>query len=144
MTTTNEARAVNPRERLAEVRADMARRAEEAQRAKELAEIERYELLTRFEVELAGKEGIDFAIVDVTDVGAGFVVLKLGPNALWKAFSASRMGEMDQDAFVLPCIVHPERDKYRRIVSERAFVGDRCANALAGLYGVRAKEEAGK
>jgi hypothetical protein len=141
-TATNEAAA--PKLTLAEARAKMVAREAAEQAERDAAELEGFNLLERFEGETNGREGVDFAVVDLTDVKEGFVVVKLGEAALFKAFANSKMSEVDVDAFVLPNVLHPSKDEFRRITSRRPFCGVRCASALSALYGVRAKGEEGK
>ena len=130
--------------RLAEVRAEKQRRAEAEEAERDEQEIQRFELVERFERETNGREGVDFAIVDVNDVREGFVVVKLGEAVLWKAFSNSKMTEVDLDAFTLPCVAYPDKDEYRKMVAKRGAIGIRVATALSGLYGARGKEDQGK
>lgn len=131
-------------ERLAEKRAAKAKRDAEAEKERDASELERLELEERFEKELNGKRGRAFMIVDASDLGEGCIVLKLGEDVLWNTFSKSKMNVVDTDAFVVPCVVYPSVDQYRGITKRRAFIADRCASALATLYGVKADVEAGK
>ncbi|MBA2683809.1 MAG: hypothetical protein H0U66_04905 [Gemmatimonadaceae bacterium] len=85
-----------------------------------------------------------FVIVDASDLGEGFVVLKLGLDVQWNAFKASKMNVVDTDMFVAPCVVHPTLDAYHALVKRRAFVADRCAGALATLFGVKQGDDAKK
>jgi len=132
------------RAKLAAAREAKAAREAALQVEREEAEIARAELVERLEHETGGREGDAFAIVDATDVRAGFVVVKLGDFVLFKAFSNSKMTEVDVDAFVLPCVVHPSKDEYRKLAMQRAAIPLRCANALASLYGVKEGREQGK
>jgi hypothetical protein len=111
------------RSKLAAARASKIAREEAAVAEAEAAEVERFELAERFETETGGREGRAFAIVDFSDLGEGFVVLRLGEGVLWKTFSASKMTVVDTDA-------------YRSLAARRGFVADRCAHALATLFGV--------
>jgi hypothetical protein len=130
--------------KVAELRKRKAERDAAAAIEKEAAEIEALELEERFEKELAGRKDRDFVIVDVSDLGEGFVVLKLGEDVLWNTFKASKMNAVDTDCFVYPCVVHPTKDAYRLLAKRRAFVPERCAGALATLYGVKLKDESAK
>ncbi len=107
-------------------------------------ELVQLELEERFEKELNGRKGQAFMIVDASDLGEGFVVVKLGEDVLWTAFMKSKQTAMDIDIFVTPCVVYPSVDDYRKLTKRRAFLADRCATALATLYGVKADEAAGK
>lgn len=131
-------------ERLAASRALKAKRDADAEQEKQLAELEGLELEERFTSELNGKKGRAFMVVDVSDLGEGHIVLRLGEDVLWNTFKASKMNIIDTDAFVCSCVVYPSIDAYRSIVKRRGFVGDRCASALAALYGVKAETDAGK
>jgi hypothetical protein len=129
--------------RLARARKGAEERAKAAKQAQEDAEIERHELIERLEKE-HGKEGHGFALIDCTDVGEGFVAVKLGPDVYFSTYKASKMGVEETDAFVAPLLAHPSIDQYHRITGRRPHVADRCAITLARLYGFRADEVAGK
>lgn len=131
------------RERLAAARAEAAKREEMRREEADAAELDRLELISRFEREL-GALGRAFVIVDLSDLGEGHVVLKLGEGSAWKAFTSSKMDAVDTEAFVLPCVVHPAKETYREIAMRRGFVSDRCALALSELFGVKRKDDAGK
>lgn len=127
------------RDRLAARRAEQEKRDAEARDARELAELELFDLRDRFERETGGKVNQAFVIVDATELGEGYVVIKLGPNVLWKTFQASKMNIVDMDQFVVPCLLHPSAEKYRDIVHRRELIADTCTRALANLYGFKAK-----
>lgn len=109
-----------------------------------LAEVERSELAERFEKETNGREGRDFAIVDVSEYGEGCVVVKLGPGVLFKAFMASKQTEMDRDALITPCLIHPSADRVRAMVAKRDFIAVRITNAIAFLNGIEDASQKGK
>lgn len=131
-------------ERLAAARALKAARDVALEGERQLAELQGLELEERFTKELLGRRGVAFMIVDASDLGEGHIVLKLGEDVLWNTFKASKMNVVDTDSFVCSCVVFPSVDAYRAIVKRRAFIGDRCASALATLYGVKAETDAGK
>lgn len=131
-------------ERLAEKRANAAKRELAAQAAREAAELERLELEERFEVELQGRKGQAFAIVDASELGEGHIVVRLGDDVIFNAFKASKMNVVDVETFVAPCLVHPSLDAYRAIAKRRPQIAERCAAALGALYGVKTEAEAGK
>lgn len=108
------------------------------------AEVERSELAERFEKELNGREGRDFAIVDFSEYGEGCVVVKLGPMALFKSYMASEKTEMHTDAFITPCVVYPSVDRVRAMVAKRMWLGTRITNALAILNGIEDASQKGK
>ena len=132
------------RERLQVARAAQAKREARATEEAESAELEKFDLIERFEKELHGRLGRAFEVVDLTALGEGFVVVKLGDQVHWRTFESSKMNAMDTDVFVVPCVVHPSIDEYRKVIVRRPFVATRCATALAGLYGVKSKDDLGK
>jgi hypothetical protein len=135
--------ADQPVDRRAELLERKAQR--EASRAKEraAADLERLELEDKFEEDI-GPIGREFTIVDCSDTGDGFIVLKLGLDVQWNTFLASKMNAQDLDTFVVPCLLHPSVDQYRAIVKKRGAIAPRCGTALATLYGVRDKEDGKK
>lgn len=135
--------AANPRDRLARARAAASARAAKREAEREAAELERLELEAKYEGEI-GPIDRAFVIVDASDLGEGFIVLRLGEGVLWKTFSTSKMDVVDVETFVLPNVVHPSRETYREIVMRRGFLADRCATSLAKLYGVKRETDAGK
>ena len=140
-----EVAATSSGSRLADVRAKKALRAEEAEREREAWEVEAFDLVERFEKETnGGRDGVDFAVVNLTDVREGFVVVKLGEAATFKAFTNSKMNEADIDAFVAWNLLHPSVDAFRKIAARRPGCAIRCATRLADLFGIQRKEDAGK
>ena len=129
--------------KLAAARAEKEAR-EAARVAKlEALELERLELEAKLEKEL-GPLGERFEIVDASDVGEGFIAVRLGEELLWKRFSSSPMAQADAHDFVTPCVVHPETDRFLAIVGRRPALLDRCASACASLYGLKLKAARGK
>lgn len=133
-----------PAEKLAELLKRKALRDEARDAAITDAKIERLELEERFAKELGGDVDKAFTIVDVSDLGEGFVVMKLGSDVEFTAFKASKMNVVDTDTFLAPNIVHPSLDAYRTLAKRRGAVPDRCTLALATLYGAKLKDDAGK
>jgi len=137
-------------ERLAAARARKAVKesAKSVDRAR--SELEKLELEERFEKELGGPLGQAFAIVDASHVGEGFIAIKLGEDVLWNTYKSAVASRKDganvveTESYVLPCVVHPSKDDYRKIVKRRPFLSDECALALSGLYGFKRKDEEGK
>jgi hypothetical protein len=130
---------------LAELRERKAEREKARKVDNENAEIERLTLEEKFETELGGPVGRAFDIVDASGLGEGYVVLKLGEAALLNAFmSAKENDAVTTEAFVLPNVVHPTRDEYRKLVMRRPVIAARCAGALVELYGLKAKDDQGK
>lgn len=135
----------SPADELAELQKRKADREAARKVENTAAEIERLTLEEKFEAELGGAVGRTFAMVDVSGLGEGFVVLKLGEAALLNAFMAAKDNDaVTTEAFVLPNVVHPARDEYRKLVMRRPVVAARCAGALVELYGLKAKDDQGK
>jgi hypothetical protein len=130
--------------KLAQVRAAKEAKAKAEREARELAEIQHFELVEKYSKEFNGKEGCDFAVVDFSGYGDGFVVVKLGSSVAWKAYSNSEMTEVDDDVFVCPNLVFPTIDEYRKIVARRPIHAKKVVAALADLYGLDTKSRVGK
>lgn len=130
-------------ERMAELRAkkDAIDAAREV--ARKVRAVEEMELEVRFDGEL-GSRGTMFELVDSGDLDEGFIVVKLGPEVLWKRFTSSKTTNEDVHELVRPCVVHPSPAKYDEIVARRPALGVRAANALATLFGVKSETNAGK
>ncbi len=135
---------VSTGDKLAELRARKAAKEAKLEEERNAAEVLRLELEERFEAETGGPIDRTFTIVDVSDLGEGFVVMRLGDDVIWNTFKASKMNVVDTDAFVVPCVLYPSKDEYRKLAKRRAFVPERCAGALASLYGVKIKADQGK
>ncbi len=118
--------------------------------AKVSAEIEGLEIEARFRAEL-GKKGVDFAIVDATAYGDGFIVVKLGSDLSFRKYvdavhvaSPGAPTAADVFSFVAPAVVHPSQDQFAAIVRKRGRLSGRAADALASLHGVANKVAEGK
>lgn len=131
-------------EKLKAAREARAKREAEATEAKELAEIEFEELVASLEKETNGKLGQSFQVVDLTATGDGFVALKIGPDVLFATYKESKMTVADLDAFIVPCLAHPSKDAYHRIIGERPAYADLCGFKLSELYGFRLQDFQGK
>lgn len=131
-------------EKLAELQKRKAEREKAEADKRTAAEVEALELEERFTEKLGGDIGKAFTIVDVSDLGEGFVVLKLGADVEWNTFKSSKMNVVDLDTFLAPNVVHPTLDAFRQLAKRRAFVPERCATALATLYGCKVAADAGK
>ncbi len=114
------------------------------------AEIEGLELEARFRAEL-GKKGVDFAIVDATTYGDGFIVVKLGSDLAFRKYvdavhtaSPGAPDSADVFAFVAPAVVHPAPAEFAAMVRKRGRLSGRTADALASLHGVASKVAEGK
>jgi len=130
-------------ERLRRAR-EAAKKRDEARAAERSdAELEGLELEERLEKTI-GKRGQSYEIVDASEYGDGFIAVKLGEDVSFNTFKASKMDVADTDVFVVPNLVHPSVDVYRRIVARRPYLADMAATKLAGLYGFKVKADAGK
>lgn len=100
------------------------------------AEVERLDLVERFQKELGGPEGEQFAIYDATDRGEGFFVVKLGPSILWKTYWDSQMTEVDRCDLVSACIVHPPKEAYLAARGRRMGIDAVLTKMLGRLNGL--------
>lgn len=128
-------------------RAEMLARKAEREKA-QAEEDERHadlllELEDRFEAEL-GRKGREYAIVDLSDVGEGAVVVKRPEPAHMRTFKNSKMREADHYDLVKACLVHPDFEAFKSIAGRRDFVAVRCATAAAKLHGLKLEEDRGK
>jgi len=137
--------------RLEMLRAEKAAR-DEAREAKRLAyEIEELELEARFEAEL-GPKGIAWNILDLTNLGEGFVVVRPGETKAHKRFTGAisrvKDGQSIPDetfvAYVLPALAHPMEKEFLAIANRRHEVWPRTANAIGDLQGFVQRDNAGK
>lgn len=127
-------------EKLVAMRAAKAEREAAAAAAAEARELAVLELEDRLTTELKGARGEAFEIVETVD---GPIAVKLGVKTLFKTFRASKMDEEAAYQFVGPCLL-TDVDAFKQIIGNRPGVLDRCATALASLYGVNVKVESGK
>jgi hypothetical protein len=107
------------------------------------AKIEGLKLEEKYEAEL-GPVGVEFQMVDASELGEGFVVLRRGEEVLWKRYMASKKSATDTHELVMPCVVHPTKEKFLELIGRRAHIEERCAFAIGTLHGVKMKEEEGK
>lgn len=105
--------------------------------------LEGLKLESKYEDEL-GPIGVEFQIIDASELGEGFIVVRRAEEVLWKRYMASKQTPADEHELVLPCVVHPAKEKYLEIIGRRAFVESRCATAIGALQGVRTRHEEGK
>lgn len=136
-------KAETPREKLSRLRESNQKRDKDREEKKVLDEIERLELIAKFEKEL-GPEGQAFAIYDATHAGEGFFVVKHGEAVLYTSFMESKITPTDRYDFVAPCVVHPTRAEFDAAQSRRPGINIELSNRLVGLYGIKIKTEEGK
>jgi hypothetical protein len=111
--------------------------------ARKASRIEGLKLEAKFEEE-RGAIGAEFQIVDASELGEGFIVLRRCEEVLWKRYMGSKQTPGDQHDLVMPCVLHPSKERYLEIIARRAYIEDRCANAIGSLQGVRVRHEEGK
>lgn len=131
------------KERLAELRAAKEGREKAAREAAEARELETLELEERFTKEL-GPRGSHFEMVETID---GPIVVKLGEGVLHTRFQATAAKDLNEVAlhdYVFPCVVHPAKDVYLKMVAQRPGIALRCASALTSLYGAKDAADTGK
>ncbi len=123
-----------------------AKRAKDAaEEARKLdAEIERLDLAERFEKELGGPEGQQFAILDKTKCGEGLFVVKLAPSIVWKTYWDSKMTDVDRCDLVSQCIVHPAKETYLAARGRRMGIDAELTKALGILNGLQLDIDEGK
>lgn len=119
------------------------KRAKEIAISDRVAHLEKLKLIDEHSRKL-GKIGHAFAVVDLSEVGDGFIVVKLGTEGDYNAFQSSNFDAVARQKFVEPAVVHPEPAKLREILSRRPAVLFHVANALSGLHGADAKIVSGK
>jgi hypothetical protein len=107
-------------------------------------EVQRLELAERFERELGGPEGQQFAIHDATDVGEGFFVVKLAPSITFKTYWDSKMTDVDRCDFVTSCLVYPTREVYLAARGRRMGIDAVLSDMLGALNGLKRKSDSGK
>jgi hypothetical protein len=128
------------RERLAAARAREAERQAKAVEEREAAELERLELVERFSAD-GGREDKDFFVVDLSDIGAGFVVVKYQDPTLWTTWKRSKMTDMDLDALVTPSVVYPDKETYRKLAVRLPAIVGNISGFVAKMYGLKLGED---
>lgn len=114
---------------------------------KKAARLEGLRLEVKYAAEL-GPINVAFAMVDATKHGEGWIVLKLGSDLARRRFiDAADEKKLDAaafEAYLVPCVVYPSAEEFRKIVRRRGHYEIRCARALSSLYGVSETEVEGK
>lgn len=136
--------ALTAEEKRSRVLAARQRNDEREEQRKLDAEYERCELAERFEKELGGREGEQFAILDETSCGEGFFVVKLGPSILWKTYWDSKMNDVDRCDLVTNCIVHPTKEHYLAARGRRQGIDAELTKLIGKLNGLRIGADEGK
>ncbi len=131
-------------EKRARVNAARAAKAANEEERKLNAEIERLDLSERFEKELGGPEGQQFAILDMTKRGEGLFVVKLAQSIVWKTYWDSKMTEVDRCDLVTQCIVHPSKEVYLAARGRRQGIDAELTKLLGALNGLQIDIEEGK
>jgi hypothetical protein len=128
------------KDRLAKAREEKAKRDKAAEEARDAAELQMLELDEHFSKEL-GARGLEFEIVGTA---LGPVVLKRGEAILQTRLSNSKMTDADVVEYITPCVVHPAKEAFLGMLDKQPLIANRCALALATLFGAKANDEAGK
>jgi hypothetical protein len=118
--------------RLEELRANKATRDAKASEEADARELAILELEEKYTSEL-GKRGRYFEIVETPE---GPIVVKLGEGVLFKRLR-DKKGEPTSDdiqQFVAPCVVHPDKTTFSKMVEGRFGILTRCSDALLCLY----------
>lgn len=135
-------------ETLEEKRARLLTKQQERDKKREQArlerEVERLELVEKFEEELKGAEGQEFAIYDSGELGEGFFVVKRGASVAFTRYADSKMNPSDRYDFVAPHVVHPTIEKFKEALERRPAIGIELANRLGVLYGMKLRIDEGK
>lgn len=123
------------RERLKASRDALAVIEAKADEAEELRELAVNEVTIKL-AETHGLPGKDFAVLDTT---AGPIALKPGLTVYWKKYLAKvpdkgQPTHEDAYAYVAPCVIHPSRDDFDKILETRPAIVQQCANVLTDLY----------
>lgn len=89
-----------------------------------------------------GRPGIDFCGVQTPD---GIVIARRPGHGKLRGFAKLKDPSLEEvDAFVLPCVTYPSRDRYQEIAEKYGLLPLRLANALVDLGGISFKEAKGK
>jgi len=106
---------------------------------REIHALEGDELSEQYETEI-GPKGQKFDLVDCEN--DGWIVVRRGPAVTYKRFMASaKVDDLDkQHEFVVPNLVHPGKDEFNRITSDRPGLLTASANALIRLFGMGVQE----
>ncbi len=127
----------------ARLRDEEVKRAEKAKEAREERELEYLELLSKHAP--LGERGKDFDVVDLTNAGGGFFVLKPGPGLLFTRYVDSKMTTADRFDFVSACIVEPtDPAALQYLHQSKPGAMSRLLDALVRLYGFEARGVEGK
>lgn len=127
----------------AQLREELAAIAAKREARRADLEVEALELELRLEGEI-GPKGKMFDVVDVSDLLESPIGIRLGDSVLHKRFTTSKMTQEDAEAYVAPCVVHPSKEKFLELAQMHPAVVDRCAGALAALFGLKIRDNAGK
>ena len=159
--TTREERRAERKEERADARPDLQARLEKARAARELARQKREKLETQDELQRK-VEAEELAATDeealfnaeaehgrkrvaTIETEMGTIIVKR-PNPLhFKRFQDKEsVKTKDLEQLVRPCLVHPSANRFDAILEEYPATLTRCADRVATLAGVRARELSGK
>ena len=83
-------------------------------------------------------------MIDFVRTDRGVVVVKRAPGVVYHRFENSKMKAADREQLVLSCLVFPDVQTYRAIISDQPAIVLTLADKLVELYGFKRKEDAGK
>lgn len=136
-----EAKETSVDDRLAAAR--LRKQLAEEKKAKDakLRELAFLELEAKLEEEY-GTRGLEFEVFDTL---AGPLAIRRGEAVYHTRFAAIEdPTQADLHEYVAPCVVHPSKEKFLKMVDDHPVLYLRAANALATLYGAKSKADAGK
>lgn len=128
---------------LAELKAAKSAREEERKAKRAAIELQSFELVEKYEKEI-GAEGVDFALVDLSDLLESPIVVKRGPSVTYKTFINSQITAEDVDQFVASSLVFPDVETFLTVAKKFGAVPNRCATALTKLHGFKVEQDAKK
>ncbi len=128
-------------EKRARLLAAKASREAEAAAKAEAIEFAVLELEDRLATEVGGVRGVDWDIVGHGEILIG---VKRGPSLAFKGFQNSKQSEADVITLVKACAVSPDPKEIGSILEEYPALAVRTALAIAGLFGAKLREDAGK
>lgn len=129
------------KEKRARLLAAKAAREAEAAAKVEAIELAVLELEDRLATEVGGARGVDWDIVGHGEILIG---IRRGPSLAFKGFQGSKQTEADIIGLVKTCAVSPDPSEVGSILEEYPALAVRTALAIAGLFGAKLREDAGK
>lgn len=141
-----------PGDELVALQAKQAKREADRKAAIVAQDLELARLVDKLE-ESTGPINVDFAIVDVRDLGCGLIAVRRPDGLVHKRWMVALdkantkkmpVDDADFSQYTTPNIVHPDRTAYLTIITTRPEIAGRCARAQMDMMGVRKSTEEGK